>query len=148
MRFRCASFSYRSPGLGVFQNSTVELSFDLRIESALPITYIGQMGPQLQILQSGVTIELLGQDPAGANTGFGVRPRQDSAMIPSSKIAFGSGDAMQKCISSTQIVVNGAAIAQTRQRDYMRSLQKCWFDAVSFKNASRKPVAPPKNTIP
>jgi hypothetical protein len=39
---------------------------------------------------------------------------------------------MQKAISSLQISVNGAAIAQTRQRDYMRSLQKVWFSKAVF----------------
>ena len=124
-----ASFSYRSPGLGVIQNSTVEIAFDLRLTSRVPITYVGQMGPQIQILQNNATQELAGQ---AANAAFDVRSLQGTAAIPSSKLAFGSGDAMQKCISSMQIVVNGAAIAQTRQRDYMRSLQKCWFDKDVF----------------
>ena len=123
-----ASFSYRSPGLGVIQNSTIELAFDLRLSSRVPITYVGQMGPQIQILQNNATQELLSQ---AGNNAFDVRAA-NTAALPSSKLAFGSGDAMQKCISSLQVVVNGAAIAQTRQRDYMRSLQKCWFDKDVF----------------
>ena len=31
-----------------------------------------------------------------------------------------------------QLIVNGAALSQNRQRDYMRSLQKCWFDKDVF----------------
>ena len=49
---RC-SFSYRSPGLGVIQNATVELVFNVRVTSRMPITYLGQMGPQISIVQSG-----------------------------------------------------------------------------------------------
>ena len=41
---RC-SFSYRSPGLGVLQNSTVELIFNVRVTSRMPVTLMGQMGP-------------------------------------------------------------------------------------------------------
>ena len=123
-----ASFSYRSPGLGVIQNSTVEIAFDLQIDSTLPITFVGQMGPQIQILQSSDTQSRSGR---AANDGFDVRQASTRATA-SSKIAFGSGDALQKCISSMQIVVNGAALSQVRNRDYMRSLQRCWFDADVF----------------
>lgn len=42
---RC-SFSYRSPGLGVIQNSTVELVFNVQVTSRMPITLVGQLGPQ------------------------------------------------------------------------------------------------------
>ena len=123
-----ASFSYRSPGLGVIQNSTVEIAFDLQIDSTLPITFVGQMGPQIQILQSSDTQSRSGR---GGNDAFDVRQASTRATA-SSKIAFGSGDALQKCISSMQIVVNGAALSQVRNRDYMRSLQRCWFDADVF----------------
>lgn len=123
-----ASFSYRSPGLGVIQNSTVELAFDLQIDSRVPITFVGQMGPQIQVLQSSDTQALATQ---AGNDSFDPRQASTRATV-SSKIAFGSGDALQKCISSMQIVVNGAALSQTRNRDYMRSLQRCWFDADVF----------------
>ena len=122
---RC-SFSYRSPGLGVLQNSTLELVFSVRVTSRMPITMLGQLGPQVNLVQSA--------SAAGAQAqlaGFTVNPAA-SRVVCATKICFGSGDAMQKAISSLQIIVNGAAIAQTRQRDYMRSLQKCWFDSSVF----------------
>ena len=122
---RC-SFSYRSPGLGVIQNSTIELCFKVRVTSRMPITLMGQMGPQVNILQSASSAG--GQAQAA---GFTVNPAT-SNVVGATKICFGSGDAMQKAISSLQIIVNGAALAQTRQRDYMRSLQKCWFDKDVF----------------
>ena len=81
-----ASFSYRSPGLGVIQNSTVELAFDLQIDSRVPITYVGQMGPQIQILQNNATQELVGQV---GNAGFDIRAA-NTAALPSSKIALGA----------------------------------------------------------
>ena len=122
---RC-SFSYRSPGLGVIQNSTVELVFNVRVTSRMPITMVGQLGPQISIVQSGSAAGGLTQA-----AGFVVNPAGSRA-VAATKICFGSGDAMQKAISSLQIIVNGAAISQTRQRDYMRSLQKCWFDRDVF----------------
>ena len=122
---RC-SFSYRSPGLGVIQNSTVELCFNVRVKSRLPITMMGQLGPQIKINQ---VVEATGGRTAAQ--GFHPDPAQ-SRPVASTKIAFGSGDAMQKAIMSVNYVVNGAALSQNRQRDYMRSLQKCWFDPAIF----------------
>jgi len=87
---------------------------------------LGQLGPQVNLVQEA--------SAAGAQAqvaGFTVDPAA-SKVACATKICFGSGDAMQKAISSLQIIVNGAAIAQTRQRDYMRSLQKCWFDKSVF----------------
>ena len=122
---RC-SFSYRSPGLGVIQNSTVELIFNVRVTSRMPVTMLGQLAPQICISQIASA-----QGGQAQGAGFVVNPAGSRAVC-SSKICFGSGDAMQKCISSMQVIVNGAALAQTRQRDYMRSLQKCWFDKDVF----------------
>ena len=117
-----ASFSYRSPGLGVIQNSTVEIAFTIRVTTRSVINLVSQLGPQWQLCESVAT---------AAGGAVAVSPAS-LRVLPATKIAFGSGDAMQKAISSMQIVVNGAAIAQTRQRDYMRSLQKCWFDRDVF----------------
>ena len=119
-----ASFSYRSPGLGVIQNSTVEIAFTIRVATRSKINLLAMMGPQWQLQ------ELLDTAIAGA---VAVNPAT-LRVHPATCIRFGSGDAMQKAISSLQVVVNGSAVSQTRQRDYMRSLQKCWFDrdAVSY----------------
>ena len=122
---RC-SFSYRSPGLGVLQNSTVELVFTVRVTSKMPITFVGQMGPQVNLVQAASAAGAQGQ-----GAGFNPNPAASHTAC-ASKICFGSGDAMQKSISSLQIIVNGAALAQTRQRDYMRSLQKIWWDKSVF----------------
>ena len=118
-----ASFSYRSPGLGTLQSSQVELAFTIKIESKQQIGFVSTMGPQLMMVNV--------QDAAGGAAQY-TAAFAASDIGPSSKLAFGSGDALQKCISSLQIIVNGAAIAQSRQRDYMRSLQKCWFDKSVF----------------
>jgi hypothetical protein len=112
-----ASFSYRSPGLGTLQKSTVEIAFTLRIGSRLPINFVANMGANLQIVANSQNF-----NAHGNATLAGATP----------KIAFGSGDAMQGAISSLQIVVNGASISQVRQRDYMRSLQKAWFSPRVF----------------
>ena len=61
---RC-SFSYRSPGLGVIQNSTVELIFNVRVTSRMPITFMGQMGPQVNLVQNASA-----QGAQGAAVGF------------------------------------------------------------------------------
>ena len=119
---RC-SFSWRSPGLGVIQNSTVELSFTILVETeGQAINYVAQMGPQLSLIEIQNADQGSAFAPNGANAVAGA----------SCKLAFGSGDAMQKSIESIQIVVNGVALQQTRQRDYMRSLQNCWFDKDVF----------------
>ena len=118
-----ASFSYRSPGLGTLQSSQVELAFTIKIESKQQIGYVSTMGPQLMMVN--------GQNAAGGAAGYTANIAT-SDVGPSCKLAFGSGDCLQKSISSLQVIVNGAAIAQSRQRDYMRSLQKCWFDASVF----------------
>ena len=103
-----ASFSYRSPGLGVIQNSTVELAFSIKVTTHQPITMVGQMGPQWQLLSREDT----------AHSGAHLRDQNQNtlALAPAPKLCFGSGDALQKAISSLQIVVNGAAISQVRQR--------------------------------
>ena len=119
---RC-SWAYRSPGLGTLQSSTVEMAFTIRVRSRLAINYIAQLGPQFQIVDAFAATAVGGPDISNPHT---------CSAGPACKIAFGSGDAMQKAISSMQISVNGAALAQTRQRDYMRSLQKCWFDKDVF----------------
>ena len=118
-----ASFSYRSPGLGTLQSSQVELCFTIKIESKQQIGYVSTMGPQIMMVNSQAATGGAAQYTAALGT---------SVQGPSCKLAFGSGDCLQKCISSLQVVVNGAAISQTRQRDYMRSLQKAWFDKSVF----------------
>lgn len=117
-----ASFSYRSPGLGTLQNATVELAFSIRVTARRAINYVANMGPQIQL------VDISNQTGAGASSADCATMATGSAC----KLAFGSGDAMQKGISSIQIIVNGAPLAQSRQRDYMRSLQKCWFDKGVF----------------
>ena len=119
-----ASFSYRSPGLGTLQSSQVELAFTIKIESKQQIGYVSTMGPQLMLVNR--------QAAVGGTAGGYTNAMATSHIGPSCKLAFGSGDCIQKCIASLQIIVNGAAIAQSRQRDYMRSLQKCWFDKSVF----------------
>ena len=44
-----ASFSYRSPGLGVIQNSTVEIAFTIRVTTRSPINLVSMLGPQWQL---------------------------------------------------------------------------------------------------
>ena len=118
-----ASFSYRSPGLGTLQSSQVELAFTIEVKSKQQINYVGTMGPQVMMVNI--------QPAVGNQAAFDPALNQ-SIIGPSCKLAFGSGDCLQKAIQSLQIVVNGAAISQTRQRDYMRSLQKAWFDKSVF----------------
>ena len=118
-----ASFSYRSPGLGTLQSSQVELAFTIKIESKQQIGYVSTMGPQLMMVNAQAATGNQAQYAAAMGT---------SVIGPSCKLAFGSGDCLQKSISSLQVIVNGAAIAQSRQRDYMRSLQKAWFDKSVF----------------
>ena len=43
-----ASFAYRSPGLGVIQNSTVELAFTISVTTRSKIGLVASMGPQWQ----------------------------------------------------------------------------------------------------
>ena len=66
---RC-SFSYRSPGLGVIQNSTVELIFNVRVTSSMPITLMGQMGPQVNLVQVATA-----QGGSAQGVGFNVDPQ-------------------------------------------------------------------------
>ena len=78
---RC-SFSWRSPGLGVIQNSTVELCFKVRVTSRLPITFLGQVGPQLAINQVANAAGGAAQD-VGFNPDIG-----PSRSGPTTKIAL------------------------------------------------------------
>lgn len=118
-----ASFAYKSPGLGVVQSPNVAMEFSLLIKSGRPISMLAQLGPQLQIL-----------DASPGASGVYVKAGNAATVQPTSgaKIAFASGDALQGAITSVQIICNGSALNQYRQRDYMRSLKRCWFSNRTF----------------
>ena len=111
-----ASFQLRAPGLGVVcsNNMFIEASFTIQAPSRWTFSTASQA------LVSPINrnnIEAVGAAGAAEVIVLGYAP----------KLAFGGGDAVAGALSNVQLVCNGAALSNSRQRTYTNALDRVWF---------------------
>jgi len=118
------SFSARSPGLGLVCSSRVFLECDFKIRSNKTMSLLS-LGPQEQQYKQP------GAYPAqGAGAALAIAVGHADYMVRSiCKPAFGQGDPFSQCLSSTQLVVNGASLSENRQNEYQFALDQAWFSS-------------------
>ena len=111
-----ASFQLRAPGLGVVcsNNMFIEASFTIRAPARWNFATASQA---LFAPQPRQDIEAPGNDAAAEVLTLAYSP----------KICFGGGDAMAGALSNVQLVCNGAALSNSRQRTYTNALDRVWF---------------------
>ena len=112
---RC-SFQLRAPGLGVLcsRNMFIEASFKIRCPGRLNFA---TSKSAIAGIFDNTAIENV--NAAGVN--------ETQRMGYGAKICFGGGDAITGAVSNIQLVVNGAAISNSRQRTYSNALDRVWF---------------------
>ena len=114
-----ASFSWKAPGnaLVCSNNAFIEASFKITTHGR--VDYSTQSGPTLQLAEArGATLE----DAHSAGGALATVLVRDI-----DKLAFASGDGFSQALSSIQLVVNGAVLSNTRQKDYVQALDLAWI---------------------
>ena len=117
-----ASFQCRAPGLSVVCSSNAFLEVSFKIKAPARWTY----QTAVSALFGNVTIQNI-EAPGAAGA---AEANPVAAYNP--KIAFGGGDAFAGALSNVQIVVNGAALSNSRQRTYTNALDRIWFSDSVF----------------
>ena len=114
-----ASYSVRSPGLGLVCSSRAFIEADFIVDSSHTMSLLST-GPQVQ--QYKYAVDRARATPVAINVGADAY-----AAFPVAKVAFAQGDAFGSCLTSTQLIVNGASLNAVRQNEYQFALDKCWF---------------------
>ena len=117
-----ASFQLRAPGLGVVCSS------NLFIESTWEISCPGRYN------MASAMSALVGNFDAKPIEDEGVDGNVAEAAAPgyAPKICFGGGDAVVGAANNIMLVVNGASLSNSRQRDYTNALDRVWFSDSVF----------------
>ena len=114
-----ASFSWRSPGVGVIMSPNAFLECSFTVSAPTQQDLKTMLAPTYQLLDT--SNQATGGDVNSVPlAGYG------------SKICFGSGDAFGRAITNYQLVVNGASLNNARQNLYIQPLQRCWFGESVF----------------
>ena len=117
-----ASFQIRAPGLGVVASSNVFIESSWTIKC--PSRY------NMASVMSALVSKFDNKPIEAVGAGGGVAEVAAVGYAP--KIAFGGGDAMVGAASNIQLTVNGATLANSRQRDYTNALDRVWFSDSVF----------------
>ena len=117
-----ASFQVRAPGLGVVLSNNLFMECSWKIRCPSRYNY------------ASVRAALVGRhDNKGIEAVAATGAAAEVAVIGySPKLCFGSGDAVISACSNIQLVINGAAISNSRQRTYAMPLDRVWFSDSVF----------------
>ena len=123
-----ASWQIRAPGLGVVLSNNLFMECSWKIRCPSRYNYASVMSALVGNFD-GKNIEAIHTTGAIAEV---------AVVGYASKLVFGSGDAVIGAASNIQLVINGAAISNSRQRTYAMPLDRVWFsDSVFQRRFSR-----------
>jgi len=120
-----ASFSWKAPGNSLLasNNCFIECSFKITTPPFRRLDYRTQTAPTVQIRDADTGLAGVGGD-GGAE--------HNPAILQAVKLAFASGCGFSQALTNVQLIVNGAALSNSRQNDYVQALDLAWLSKTTM----------------